>query len=145
MCADLTDEGAVYRFRHDRPPLAHDPQSTNASRRFAWPARRARAFRGGVKVTENAASRRRAIASATCTNCSSHRWRSVERVVKSEPVLLYRSGFLLGPMRQARVTEDEGPGGGRGVGHGVPGRCRGRVLETDGTLSVLPSAPDLDP
>ena len=38
---------------------------------------------------------------------ASLRWRRVERLVKSEPVLLYRSGFLPAAMRRARVTQDE--------------------------------------
>ncbi len=48
------------------------------------------------------------------------RSRAVERLVKSEPTLVYRNGFLSGPMRRMRVTEDEirqaAHGGQRAVG-----------------------------
>jgi uncharacterized membrane protein YcaP (DUF421 family) len=75
---------------------------------------------------------------------SSHRWKSVERVVKSEPVLLYRSGFLPGPMRRARVTEDEVRQAARASGKASLDGVAAVVLETDGTLSVLPAVPDLE-
>ena len=75
---------------------------------------------------------------------SSHRWTSVERIVKSEPVLLYRSGFLPGPMRRARVTEDEVRQAARATGKASLDDVAAVVLETDGTLSVLPAVPDLD-
>jgi uncharacterized membrane protein YcaP (DUF421 family) len=75
---------------------------------------------------------------------SSHRWKRVERVVKSEPVLLYRSGFLRGPMRRARVTDDEVRQAARASGAPSLDDVAAVVLETDGTLSVLPAVPDLD-
>jgi uncharacterized membrane protein YcaP (DUF421 family) len=74
---------------------------------------------------------------------SSLRWRAVERVVKSEPVLLYRRGFLPAAMRRARVTEDEVRQAARGSGKASLDEVAAVVLETDGTLSVLSSAPDL--
>ena len=74
---------------------------------------------------------------------SSTRWRAVERVVKSEPVLLYRNGFLPGPMRRARVTEDEVRQAARASGKATLDDVGAVVLETDGTLSVLPAVPDL--
>jgi uncharacterized membrane protein YcaP (DUF421 family) len=74
---------------------------------------------------------------------SSLRWRAVERAVKSEPVLLYRRGFLTGPMQRARVTEDEVRQAARSSGHAGLGEVAAVVLETDGTLSVLTAAPEL--
>ena len=74
---------------------------------------------------------------------SSQRWSGVERVVKSDPVLLYRRGFLDGPMRRARVTRSEVSQAARGSGRGSLDEVEAVVLETDGTLSVLGTAPDL--
>lgn len=71
---------------------------------------------------------------------SSNRWRSVERVVKSEPVLLYREGFLHGPMRRARMTEDEVRQAARASGTASLDDVGAVVLETDGSLSVLPGS-----
>lgn len=73
----------------------------------------------------------------------SHRWPAVERVVKSEPVLLYRRGFLDVPMRRARVTRDEVRQAARASGRAALDGVEAVVLETDGTLSVLPGVPDL--
>lgn len=74
---------------------------------------------------------------------ASHRWPAVERVVKSEPVLLYRGGFLEAPMRRARVTEDEVRQVARGSGRASLDEVEAVVLETDGTLSVLGEVPRL--
>jgi uncharacterized membrane protein YcaP (DUF421 family) len=64
-------------------------------------------------------------------------------LVKSEPVLLYRSGFLPAAMRRARVTEDEVRQAARSSGKASLDNVTAVVLETDGTLSVLPAVPDL--
>ncbi len=74
---------------------------------------------------------------------SSRRWPAVERAVKSEPVLLYRRGYLHGPMRRARVTEDELLQAARSSGRPGLGDVTAVVLETDGTLSVLSAQPEL--
>jgi uncharacterized membrane protein YcaP (DUF421 family) len=74
---------------------------------------------------------------------ASRRWRAVERTVKSEPVLLYREGMLPGPMRRARVTEDEVRQAARAAGHAGLSDVAAVVLETDGTLSVLTAVPVL--
>jgi uncharacterized membrane protein YcaP (DUF421 family) len=71
------------------------------------------------------------------------RWRGVERLVKSEPVLLYRHGLLRGPMRRARVTEAELQQAARSAGRKSLEEVAAIVLETDGTLSVLSSVPNL--
>ena len=68
---------------------------------------------------------------------ASVRSRRVERLVKSEPTLVYRDGFLSRAMRRARVTEDELVQAARGQGHADLGDVRAVVLETDGTLSLL--------
>jgi uncharacterized membrane protein YcaP (DUF421 family) len=74
---------------------------------------------------------------------ASLQWRRVERLVKSEPVLLYRSGFLVEAMRRARVTEDELRQAARSSGKASLDDVAAVVLETDGRLSVLPAIPDL--
>lgn len=74
---------------------------------------------------------------------ASLRWRRVERLVKSEPVLLYHSGFLPTAMRRARVTEDEVRQAARSSGKASLGEVAAVVLETDGSLSVLPAEPGL--
>lgn len=74
---------------------------------------------------------------------SSVRWRPAERVVKSEPVLLYHRGFRRGPMRRARVTEDEVRQAARSSGRASLGDVAAVVLESDGTLTVLSSVPEL--
>lgn len=65
--------------------------------------------------------------------------------MKSEPVLLYRSGFLRGPMRRARVTEDEVRQAARSSGKASLDDVEAVVLETDGSFSVLSAVPDLTP
>ncbi len=72
----------------------------------------------------------------------STRSRIAQRLVRSEPILVYRSGFLSTAMRRARVTEDEIRQAARGAGKPELDRVVAVVLETDGTLSVLPSVPD---
>jgi uncharacterized membrane protein YcaP (DUF421 family) len=74
---------------------------------------------------------------------SSRRWRPVERLVKSEPVLVYHRGFQSGAMRRARVTRDEVRQAARAAGHGSLDGVVAVVLETDGTFSVLTSVPDV--
>lgn len=74
---------------------------------------------------------------------SSLRWPVVERAVKSDPVLLYRRGFLDEPMHRARVTRDEVRQAARASGRASLTEVDAVVLETDGTLSVLSSVPDL--
>ncbi|PPK92876.1 uncharacterized membrane protein YcaP (DUF421 family) [Kineococcus xinjiangensis] len=72
---------------------------------------------------------------------ASMRSRRVERLVKSEPQMLYRDGFLREAMRRARVTEDELRQAARGQGHADLEGVSAIVLETDGTLSFLTSQP----
>lgn len=74
---------------------------------------------------------------------ASLRWHRVERLVKSEPVLLYRSGFLDAAMRRARVTEDEVRQAARASGKASLDDVAAVVLETDGSFSILPAVPDL--
>lgn len=72
---------------------------------------------------------------------ASVRWRRVERLVKSEPTLVYHRGSLAGPMRRQRVTEDELRQAARGQGYADLDDVVAIVLETDGTLSVLSGPP----
>jgi uncharacterized membrane protein YcaP (DUF421 family) len=77
---------------------------------------------------------------------SSRRWQRLERVVKSEPVLVYHRGFRSGAMDRARVTRDEVRQAARGAGHASLDGVVAVVLETDGSLSVLTSElPDIEP
>ena len=69
------------------------------------------------------------------------RSRRVEGLVKSEPTLLYRSGFLPGPMRRMRVTEDEIRQAARAAGNAGLDEVSAVVLETDGSLSILSEVP----
>lgn len=60
-------------------------------------------------------------------------------LVKSEPtMLLHRGQFLRGAMRAQRVTEVEILSALRGSGAPDPARVLAVVLETDGSLSVVP-------
>lgn len=65
----------------------------------------------------------------------------VERLVKSEPTLLYHDGFLRGAMRRERVTSDEIRQAARAQGHAELTAVAAIVLENDGTLSVLTDPP----
>jgi len=67
--------------------------------------------------------------------------RRVERLVKSEPSLVYRNGFLHEAMRRERVTVDELSQVARGQGYADLGKVTAMVLETDGTLSILSEVP----
>ncbi len=69
------------------------------------------------------------------------RSKAVERLVKSEPTLVYRHGLLHGPMRRMRVTEDEIRQAARAAGNAGLDGVAAVVLETDGSLSVLSEAP----
>lgn len=69
---------------------------------------------------------------------SSVRWRFVDRMVKAEPQLVFRSGaFVHGAMRRERVTEGEVLAAIRNSGVGAENEVSAVVLETDGTLSVV--------
>ncbi len=74
---------------------------------------------------------------------ASVRSRRVERLVKSEPSLVYRNGFLHDAMRQERVTADELSQAARGQGYTDLSKVSAIVLETDGTLSILTEVPTL--
>ena len=67
----------------------------------------------------------------------------VERLVRSEPTLVYRDGFLHDAMRRERVTSEELRQAARSQGHADLAGLTAIVLETDGTLSILTDAPDL--
>lgn len=72
---------------------------------------------------------------------ASVRNRTVERLVKSEPTLVYRDGFLPASMRRERVTADELRQAARGQGQSDLSEVAAIVVETDGTLSILTATP----
>lgn len=73
----------------------------------------------------------------------SSRWGTI---IKSEPPLVYRNGFLSGAMRTCRVSESELRQVARGEGHADLSAVQAMVLEPDGTISVLSgSVPELNP
>ncbi len=65
----------------------------------------------------------------------------VERLVSSEPTLVYRHGFLHEAMRAERVTAEELRQVARAQGYPDLDEVGAIVLESDGTLSVLDRAP----
>ncbi len=67
--------------------------------------------------------------------------RRIERVVKSEPTLVYREGFLRGAMARERVTASELREAARQQGHADLTGISAIVLETDGSLSILTNEP----
>lgn len=66
---------------------------------------------------------------------------AVSDLVKSEPsLLLYDGRMLPEALRRERVTEDEVRSAVRTVGHAVMDELAAVVLETDGSLTVVPKA-----
>ncbi len=74
---------------------------------------------------------------------SSVRSKTISRLVKSEPALVYYRGeFLREQMHRARVVEDEVLAAMREQGQASLGDVEAVVLETDGTMSVvMPGGP----
>lgn len=72
---------------------------------------------------------------------SSHRSVHVERVVKSEPTLIYHRGLMRSAMQRERITEDELRQAARRNGYPSLAQVEAIVLETDGSLSVLSEQP----
>ena len=71
---------------------------------------------------------------------SSVRWRAVDRAVKAEPALLYYQGQLLHDMlMRERVSRVEVEAAVRQSGYGSLKQVAAVVLETDGSLSVIPA------
>ncbi len=70
----------------------------------------------------------------------------VGRLVKSDPaLLLYRGEFLDGALRRERVTKDEVRAAARSQGVASLAEVEAIVLETDGSITVVRSAPDKQP
>lgn len=69
------------------------------------------------------------------------RSRGFEALVKAQPTLLYRNGFLEGPMRGSRVSENKLRQEARSEGHADLSDVAAIVLETDGTISILTGRP----
>jgi uncharacterized membrane protein YcaP (DUF421 family) len=69
------------------------------------------------------------------------RWPPVARAVKSEPRLVARDGRpIREAMRAERLTESELDAAARQAGHASTATTGAIILETDGSLSVLPPA-----
>ncbi len=74
------------------------------------------------------------------------RSRRLGTIIKSEPTLVYRNGFLSQAMRTCRVSESELRQVARGQGHADLAGVQAMVLEPDGTISVLSDpVPELNP
>lgn len=70
------------------------------------------------------------------------RWRAAERLVKSEPTLLYFGGrFLSDAMQRERVTEGEVLAAVRGQGIADLDQIEAAVLEADGSVSIVKGLP----
>jgi uncharacterized membrane protein YcaP (DUF421 family) len=70
---------------------------------------------------------------------TSLRSRNFRRWIKAEPRALLRNGeFLPNALRDERVTEDEVEAAIRGAGHAGPDAIALVMLETDGSMSVVP-------
>ncbi|AJY44791.1 DUF421 domain-containing protein [Martelella endophytica] len=66
------------------------------------------------------------------------RWPAFDRLVKSEPALVFRDGrFLVDAMRRQRLTEDEVRSAIRAAGENEVDAIAAVILETDGSLSVV--------
>jgi uncharacterized membrane protein YcaP (DUF421 family) len=65
----------------------------------------------------------------------------VASMVRSEPTLVYRDGFLEAALRRERVTENEVRQVARGQGHATLDDVAAIVLESDGSFSVLTQDP----
>lgn len=67
------------------------------------------------------------------------RWRGFQKVIKAQPALLYYDGeFLEDRLRRERVTAVEIEAAARSEGHASLEAVHAVVLETDGSISVLP-------
>ena len=70
---------------------------------------------------------------------TSIRWARFRRWIKAEPRALLRDGQMLAePMRTERVTRDEVEAAIRAAGHLDPAGIALVMLETDGSMSVVP-------
>lgn len=70
---------------------------------------------------------------------SSVRSHTFQKLIKAEPTLLVRSGrFLEHAMRQQRITREEVEAAMRDGGASSPADVAAVVLETDGSISVIP-------
>lgn len=72
---------------------------------------------------------------------TSVRWKGFAKAVRSEPTLLIRAGqFCDAAMRRERITPNEAMSDVRASGGQDLDDVEAVVLESDGTLSVIPSS-----
>lgn len=69
---------------------------------------------------------------------SALRWRRVERIVRAEPTLVARGGRVLDAARAERLLASDIDGAARAAGLASVAETDAVILETDGTLTVLP-------
>lgn len=68
-----------------------------------------------------------------------------EAMVKAQPTMVYRHGFLVAAMRASRVSENDLRQAARSQGHANLAEVAAIVLESDGTISILPAIPETLP
>lgn len=93
----------------------------------------------GVALAEGVAALTLLAALQYAVAWMSVRHQGFRRLVRSEPRLLYRQGFLRSAMRRERVTEGDLREAARRQGQADLEQVGAIVLETDGSFSVLSS------
>lgn len=94
-----------------------------------------------VSISEGVLALALLVALQAVVTGASVRSAGARRLVKSEPTLVYRRGFLDRELRRERVTREEVRQAARSSGHADLGDVAAVVLETDGSLSVLTDLP----
>ena len=99
-----------------------------------------------VALTEGVLALATLIALQYLISWSSVRWPAVSRAVKSEPVLVLRDGQLLSDqLRRARLVQSEIEAVVRQQGIAHLDQVMAVVLETDGSVSVIPLSAKVPP
>ncbi len=96
----------------------------------------------GVALAEGVAALTMLAALQYAVAWASVRNEGFQRLVSSEPRLVYRHGFLRAAMRRERVTDGDLREAARRQGQGLE-HVGVIVLETDGSVSVLSSVPEV--
>jgi uncharacterized membrane protein YcaP (DUF421 family) len=69
---------------------------------------------------------------------STLRWRRIERIVRAEPTLVARGGKVLDAARLERLLPSDLEGAARAAGLTSVAETDAVILETDGSLTVVP-------